>query len=242
MTKYNKYHPKSVIERRNIPRAHGGRRFIDIKEECKKQTSNLKTYFHSRTDHPLHIAIDAIDKSYTPLQRAIRSEIRYDQMEHIRQKRVQWSSKQLHGRHPNMVQQQHVNTEMSYLWLLKGELYAVTKGFAVVIQDQVISTRNYKKYILKQALDSDKCRKCHQMSETIDHITSGCPILASKHDIAKIIHSQLAFLYGLAQKIEPNYKCHPSPLLENGIFKLYYNNPVLTDKTVNANRPDLILI
>ncbi|KAF2903383.1 hypothetical protein ILUMI_02806 [Ignelater luminosus] len=75
MTKYNEHYPKSAIERINIPRAHGGRELIDIKEACKKQTSNLKTYLHSRTDHPLHIAINAIDKSNTPLHLAIRSEI-----------------------------------------------------------------------------------------------------------------------------------------------------------------------
>ncbi|KAF2893758.1 hypothetical protein ILUMI_12413 [Ignelater luminosus] len=144
---------------------------------------------------------------------------------------------ELHGRHPNMVQQQHVNMEKSCLWLPKGELYPKTEGFVVAIQNQVISTRNYKQYILKEALDSDKCRKCHQMSEKVDHITSGCPILASKQyidrhdDVAKIIHSQLTLLYGLAPKIEPYQKYHPSPPLENGIFKLYYNNPVLTDKT-----------
>ncbi|KAF2896287.1 hypothetical protein ILUMI_09888 [Ignelater luminosus] len=119
MKKYSKHHQKSAIERINIPRAHGGRGLIDIKEAYKKQTANLKAYFHSRTDHPLHIAINAT--------------------EHFRQKREQWSSKKLLGRHPTMIQQQHVNTEKSYLWLLKGELYHKTEGFAIAIQDQLIS-------------------------------------------------------------------------------------------------------
>ncbi|KAF2890181.1 hypothetical protein ILUMI_15992 [Ignelater luminosus] len=111
---------------------------------------------------------------------------------------------ELRGRHPNMVQQQHVNMEKSCLWLPKGELYSKTEGFVVAIQIQQYIDRH--------------------------------------DDVAKIIHSQLTLLYGLAPKIEPYQKYHPSPPLENGIFKLYYNNPVLTDKTVSANRPDLMLI
>ena len=44
-------------------------------------------------------------------------------------------------------------------------------------QDQGISTNCFKNKILEEEIES-KCRLCRQHEETIDHLTSGCPILA----------------------------------------------------------------
>ena len=44
-------------------------------------------------------------------------------------------------------------------------------------QGQAISTNYFKNKILEEVIDS-KCRLCKQHEETIDHLTSGCPILA----------------------------------------------------------------
>jgi hypothetical protein len=45
----------------------------------------------------------------------------------------------------------------------------------VAAQDQAISTNYFKNKILKEETES-KCRLCRH-EETIDHLTSGCPIL-----------------------------------------------------------------
>ena len=47
----------------------------------------------------------------------------------------------------------------------------------VAAQDQAITTNYFKKNILKGEIES-KCRLCKKHEETIDHLTSGCPILA----------------------------------------------------------------
>ena len=47
----------------------------------------------------------------------------------------------------------------------------------LVAQDEAISTNYFKKKILKEEIES-KCRLCKQHEETIEHLTSGCPILA----------------------------------------------------------------
>jgi len=47
----------------------------------------------------------------------------------------------------------------------------------VAAQDQAISKKYFKNKILKQETES-KCRLRKQHEETIDHLTSGCPILA----------------------------------------------------------------
>jgi len=77
-------------------------------------------------------------------------------------------------------------------------LFAKTDGFLTAIRDQVILTRNYKKYILKQLHTEELCRRCGKESETIQHITVACEQLApteyvKRHDgLTKIIHQKLA--------------------------------------------------
>ena len=60
----------------------------------------------------------------------------------------QWSQKALRGRHPHDLSQQYVDilVEASNKWLTNADLFAETKGLLTEIQDQVIQTRNYKKY------------------------------------------------------------------------------------------------
>jgi hypothetical protein len=58
----------------------------------------------------------------------------------------------------------------------------------VEAQDQVISTNYIKNKILKKEIES-KCRLCNQHEETIDHLTSGCPILAKNKYI--MIHDKV---------------------------------------------------
>ena len=104
------------------------------------------------------------------------------------------------------------------------------------IQDQVTLTRNYKKYILKQADDDELCRRCGKESVTIQHITAACEWLApteyvKRHDgLAKVIHQKLAEAAELIEDKSPYYKYTPAIVLENENFKLYWNRSTLTDK------------
>ena len=54
-----------------------------------------------------------------------------------------------------------------------------TERKIVAAQDQEISTNYFRIKILKEETDS-KCQLCKQHEETIHHLTSGCPILATK--------------------------------------------------------------
>ena len=159
-----------------------------------------------------------------------------------------WKNKQLHGKHIYNLTQPHIDKEASNQWLKSGQLYAETEGFMIAIQDKIISTRNYKKHILKQPIPSDLCRICNEQIETIDHITSGCRILAPKqytkrHDnVCKIIHENLAFKHSLIDTHIPYYKYTPPPVIENNNFKLYWDRSIITDRTIGHNRPDITLI
>jgi len=152
----------------------------------------------------------------------------------------QWSQKALHGRHPYDLSQQYVDIEASNKWLTNADLFTETEGFLAAIQDQVILTRNYKKYILKQPDTEELCR-CGKESETIQHINAACEQLApteyvKRHDgLAKIIHQKLAEAAELIDDKSPYYKYTPASVWENGNFKLYRNRSILTDKTVPFN-------
>jgi hypothetical protein len=72
-----------------------------------------------------------------------------------------------------------VDNEQSHRWLKFGNIKGETESTIVAAQDQAISTIYFKNKILKEEVDS-KCRLCQQHEETIDHLTSGSPILAKK--------------------------------------------------------------
>jgi len=124
-------------------------------------------------------------------------------------------------------------------------LFTVPEGFLTAIQNQVILTRNYKKYILKQPDTDEICRRCGKESETIQYITAACEQLAAteyvkRHGgLVKIIHQKLAEAAELIDDKRPYYKYTPANVLGNENFKLFWNRNILTDKTVTFNRPDV---
>ncbi|CAB3220135.1 unnamed protein product [Arctia plantaginis] len=45
------------------------------------------------------------------------------------------------------------------------------------------------------------------------------------------------------RKVElPYYKYVPDPVLENGRATLYWDRPIITDRTIVANKPDIVVI
>ncbi|CAK1579591.1 unnamed protein product [Parnassius mnemosyne] len=250
LTKYLVHHPKSAVERVTLPRAKGGRGLIDIRRLCAKQVQSLRSYFLSRTSSSLHHVVTKADDRLTTLDLLHADNIQSleTDAEYKEAKLRQWASKPLHGRFANELTQPYVDIEASNNWLKHGEIFAETEGFMVAIQDQVMPTKNYLRFIVKTGIEDDQCRRCHQKPETIQHITGGCQVLAGteytqRHDnVAKIIHQELAVQHGLLKETEPYWKYNPSPVLENDSAQLYWDRSVLTDRTVEHNRPDIILV
>ncbi|CAH1098853.1 unnamed protein product [Psylliodes chrysocephalus] len=247
LTKNRILHPKSALERLTLPRQDGGRAMIDIDRMCQKQTQRLQKYF-KKQDGALYQAVIKADNRYTPLDLSHDTRELVSDETYIQGKKQDWTSKPLHGRHASLLSQPYVDSKASNGWLGRADIFAETEGFMIAIQDQVIATKNYLKYIIRAQVENDLCRKCHQQSETIQHITSACPILVpreylSRHNqVAKIVHQSLACLHGLLSEEIPYYKYEPSPVLENSTHKLYWDRSVLTDRTIVHNRPDIIIV
>jgi hypothetical protein len=69
-----------------------------------------------------------------------------------------------------------VDNEQSYRWVKFGNIKGETVSTGVAAQGQPVSTNNFKNKILKKKADS-KCRLYKHHEETIDRLTSECPIL-----------------------------------------------------------------
>ena len=88
-----------------------------------------------------------------------------------------WHGKRTHGQLPRKLDEKLLDIEQSYRCLKSGDIKGETESTIVTVQDQAISTNYFRKKILKEEIKS-KCRLCTQHEETIDHLTSGSPILA----------------------------------------------------------------
>lgn len=248
MTKFRKHHPRSCFQRLTLPRKEGGRGLIDIVNLHNSQITNLRHYFFNKMEQSsLHKSIVHNDRKLTPLNLQDKNLQKNEKLTENNTKRAEWSVKPLHGRHYHDLCQPNVDIQASNAWLSRGDLFPETEGFIMAIQDQVIETKNYQKYIMKKLI-SDSCRKCLSAPETIQHVTGACKTIAQtdykhRHDqIANIIHQQLATQYKLIGETQPYYKYNPEIVLENLSTKLYYDRAILTDRTIHYNRPDITLV
>jgi len=137
-----------------------------------------------------------------------------------------------------------VDIEQSRRWLKSGDIKGETESIIVAAQDQTISTNYFKNKILKQETES-KCLLCKQ-HEVIDHLISGCPILAKneylmRHDkVCTHLHYSICKVLG-TETTDKWYTHMPKPVYEEGDVTVLWNQAVHTDRKFTANRPDIII-
>jgi hypothetical protein len=138
-----------------------------------------------------------------------------------------------------------VDIEQSYRWLKYGDIKGETESTIVAAQDQAISTNYFKSKILKKEIES-KCRLCKQNKETIDQLTSRCPILAKneylmRHDkVCTHLHYSICKALGI-ETTDKWYTHIPKPVYEERDVTVLWSQAVHTDREVTANRPDIII-
>lgn len=242
MTKHRIHHTNASTTRLYLPRKLGGRGLLNLQYLHDKQILNLKKYFH-QTQSDLIKAICKIDE-YSPLKlTTLQSNIIIPKIKDLYDT---WTSKTLHGKYPYALEKG--DKEESVNWLIKSGLYAETEGFITAIQDGVIKTKNYQKYILKENIIDDNCRLCHSASETIEHITSGCEVIANteyltRHNLTSgIVHQELAKRCKFQKEAVPYYKYIPTTVLENENYRIYWDIPIITDRPIPNNRPDITFV
>ena len=152
----------------------------------------------------------------------------------------------MHGQYFITLDEPHIDKTASLAWLKSSTLKRSTESTVCAIQDNAITTKYTKKHIHKTTTD-DTCRACKQHHETIHHIISACPVLATtkyieRHDnVCRYIHLRLAEKYNLLTEYPPWYRYSPEPLLENDTVKILWNFPIQTDRRINHNKPDILV-
>lgn len=239
------HHSRSAIERLYLPRKEGGRGLVDLVSLHNDQVHKLRKYFHDQCPtSTLHRLLKEIDRNYTPLR--LSDEHYSPQILTVQQRITSWKAKQIHGRYPH--QMETCDKLLSTHYLQAGRLFPGTEALVHAIQDQVILTNNYRKYIMRDHDADDRCRFCRSHTETIQHLLSGCTFLANRdylhrHNLScAIIHQYLGKKYELLTHTVPYYKYNPQAVMENEIAKLYWDTTIQTDATVTANRPDIVLL
>lgn len=134
---------------------------------------------------------------------------------------------------------------MTNKWLNSTGLKAETEGLIIAAQDQSLKTRWYQHNIIKDGTDS-KCRACGQFDETIDHIVSGCPVLAkteyiNRHNkVAALVHWKICKKYNIETSTNW-YKHTPQTVTKKENITILWDMPIQTDRQIKANKPDIVI-
>lgn len=244
LTKHGVHHPHSSTARLYIPRHQGGRGLLNLERTHQENIIRLRNYFQGKNS-PFFRAVREADQDISILRLSGTNTQRSGST--VEELIEEWSSKALHGRYPSCLKKENINKKESLTYLTAGYLYPETEGRLLAIQDQVVPTRMYQKNIAKLNIPSDRCRKCSQAPETLQHMTSSCPIMAPRdylerhNSMAKIYHQRIALKLGLLREEQPNHLYTPKTLLQNTRYKLYWDFALVTDRAVMHNRPDITL-
>jgi hypothetical protein len=140
--------------------------YVDRKEDPLTQI--VRTHQHNTDSTVLQTArcLKTVQRETRKMKEIITEKIK-----------ERWHGKGMHGQLPRSLDEKLLDIEQSYRWLKYGDIKGETESRIVAAQDQAISTNYFKNKILKEETES-KCRLRKQHEETINHLISGCPILA----------------------------------------------------------------
>ena len=138
-----------------------------------------------------------------------------------------------------------VDKQASMQWLRSSGLKEEIESLIIAAQDQALNNRYHQKNIIKQKVDS-KCKLCSKAEETISHIATGCTKLASseythRHNrVASYVHWTICKNFGI-QVSSKYYEHQPMKVINKNNCIIIWDVPIITDRTIQANRPDIVL-
>ena len=270
LTSNRMHHPKADVDRIYLARKKGGRGLIQLALAYKTTTIGFYTYLNTTSDWMLEIVrkhdscknLHSVKKeadryrmdlgiteqspatNVEPTDAAKRTKLEAKRAG-IKDLEECWREKPLHGRYPTRINEADIDPTSTHQWLSSSGLKAETEGFIMAAQDQSLNTRNYQAHIIKNGTNP-KCRLCDDKPETIDHIVAGCSVLApteykTRHDrIGQYLHWTICKNFG-APHAEKWYEHHPDPVTESHQVTILWDFPIQTDRTIKANRPDIVI-
>jgi len=101
----------------------------------------------------------------------------------------------------------------------------------------IIQFRSVRNCVLTLRLNSTKCQLQNQ-----DRYTSATQGKTAAHNNNQLVNQELADKCGLSEG--PSvlcYKCEPQSVSENSRYKPSYDRPIITDRSIDNNRPDVVV-
>lgn len=270
LTSNRSFHPKADVDRLYLPRKEGGRGLMQLELSFKTTTIAMKNYLEFTNDWMMQLVLqhENSKKLHSVFKEAKKFENELNiqpivEDDNLHATKVakkakesakrngqnklaeRYSQKALHGQYVSRYQSADVDQQATHQWLRGAGLKAETEGFITAAQDQSLFTRNYQANVLKNGADP-KCRFCDKFVETIDHLVAGCPVLTPseyvrRHDrVGQYLHWGICKHYGIDTH-RNWYEHHPQPVTESQHVTILWDFSVNTDRTIQANRPDIII-
>ena len=152
-------------------------------------------------------------------------------------RKERWEAKPIHGQYCINVNKPYVDKAATNAWLTSGDLKGETEGFIAAAQDQSLLTRNYQHYVLKDNTTDGLCRLCHSKTESIDHLLTGCEILAptqylKRHNnAASYLHWILCKDNGI-EVTDSWYEHDPPKIVRKEHITIMWDCQIITDRTI----------
>ena len=238
MTIHHGLHPRADVDRLYLPRSKGGRGLKSVEDIVNEEEIALNDYV-KKNEYLLNIIKE------TPNILKDHTENKKEYSQRKENERLQsYKNKPLHGKYVKDIEGK-IDIESTNLWLHKGDLKIETEGLITAAQDQSLPVRALNNIYKNN--ESPLCRLCNEKIETVEHIVSGCKVLAGneykqRHDnVAKNIHWHLCKKNGIECE-EKWWNHQPEPVEENDAIKILWDFNIYTDKKITARRPDIVVI
>ena len=241
LTLHGAFHPKSSIERLYMKRKDGGRGLLNIHDTVDLEKASLGYYVSKSTEEMLQLASrrEVVGDNQNPIEKSRKQ---------IEERRARFSEKKLHSVFFRITEDVS-DEKVSWMWMRNGYLKKNTEATIVAAQEQAIRTRAISSKIDKSGI-SPLCRVCGKRDETISHLLTECGVLANseyktRHDgVAAIVHWGLCRKYGI-ECVSKSYN-HKIPrdqrAIENDKVKILWDFLIQTDRKLDHNRPDIVVV
>ena len=156
-----------------------------------------------------------------------------------------WKFKPQHGAYLRLLEEHNLHVKHSLGWLNRVHLNSLAESYACAAQELALFTRYHEMHIVKVRSD-DQCRVCKKQPETVFHILSGCDVLSKReyftrhNQVCQYVHFELLKHYGLP--CGSNWYVHkPKDVILTKDVEIAYDQTIITDGPVGANRPDILV-
>ena len=141
-----------------------------------------------------------------------------------------------------------VADKRSWQWMKAGYLGKNLEGSICATQEQASRTRCLRATIEKEKIDVN-CRRCRKVTETVQHLASGCSTLAQsdyrkRHDRMGLrVYWEVCKKYGV-KCARRWYEEVPEEVRvsKDRKFEVWWDRSVETAEQLEHNRPDLVII